>query len=45
MIVLFYRSISSGHTGIITWTVVLSIALAAWLGSIARGRARRLRST
>jgi hypothetical protein len=45
MIVLFYRSISSGRTGTITWTVVLSIALAAWLGSIARGRARRLRST
>jgi hypothetical protein len=45
MIVLLQRSISSGHAGTTVWTVVLSIALAAWLGSIARGRARRLRST
>jgi hypothetical protein len=45
MIVLLYRSISTELAGTITWSVVLSIALAAWLGVIARGRARRLRST
>jgi Family of unknown function (DUF6297) len=45
MIVLLYRSISTERAGTITWSVVLSIALAAWLGAIARGRARRLRST
>jgi hypothetical protein len=45
MIILLYRRISSAHAGTVTWTVVLSIALAAWLGIIARGRARRLRST
>jgi hypothetical protein len=45
MIVLLYRSISSAKAAPTVWAVVLSIALAAWLGSIARGRARRLRST
>jgi hypothetical protein len=45
MIILLDLAISSGHTKTLAWTVVLSIALAAWLGAIARGRARRLRST
>ncbi len=45
MIILLHRSISSPRAGTITTTVVLSIVLAACLGAIARGRARRLRST
>jgi hypothetical protein len=45
MIILLYRSIASANAGPTVWAVVLSIALAAWLAGIARGRARRLRST
>ncbi len=45
MIFLLYRSISSVTAGPTVWAAVLSTALAVWLASIARGRARRLRST
>jgi len=44
LIWLGYRAISGPRPGAIAVSVVLSLALAGWLGYIATGRARRLRS-
>ena len=44
MIVLYDRTIGSSQSGRVVQAVVLSVALAAWLGIIATRRARRLRS-
>jgi hypothetical protein len=44
MILLGYRAISAGKTASIAESVILALALAGWLGSIAVRRARKLRS-
>jgi Family of unknown function (DUF6297) len=45
LIWLGYRALSGQRPGAITTSVILSLALATWLGSIATRRARRLRSS
>jgi len=42
---LYYRAVSAPGTGPVAQAVVLSLALAGWLGSIAARRARRLRES
>jgi hypothetical protein len=45
LILLSYRAISAAGHGAIAEVVILSLILAAWLGSIARRRARKLRKS